>query len=115
MSGVEIQISQDEQQFMDLLLIDEKVHNAIGASLTLFRESLMEQRNRFMMHLAKKYRLENPKMLTYDRMRKMIVSANDPNIHVFNLELTQHLKQLADSILIESIKTLRAAEGVRKG
>lgn len=53
---------------------EEAVHNVLGAALGAYRDRIFGLRNEFVGELCKKYRIENPKKVTYDYATKRFVS-----------------------------------------
>ncbi len=115
-SNTEIAISKDEIEMFERLMAMEEVHNLIGVQLGLFKDSIMETRNKYMKHLQRKYKMDNPALFTYDQLGKKIVSVLHPNLKASKIISTGDAFQtVASRRVMDLINELLLLRKTKKG
>lgn len=110
-------LTKDEIEMFERLLAQEEVHNALGAMLGQFRESIVETRNRFVGHLCSKYRIppEQQKHAAFDPISQKVVSTFHPNVKGHKIvSRSNAFSQLASELMVDAIKKLSEAQKIEK-
>jgi hypothetical protein len=88
----------------------EATHNELGAALSAYRDSILEYRNSFVDHIAKKYQIKDRSAVTIDPYTDTIVSVYNKNcpMRIITVRSTTFKKSAADGMmgLIREIKAL---------
>lgn len=111
----EITPTPAEIEMFERLAGMENIHNEIGSLLGSYRDSIMEQRNRFMVGLHKKYRIRNPHHMTWDPIQKKIVSIFNPDLKARKIDVSPLVfRRVASESFMGMIRSMSEILGVTR-
>lgn len=88
---------------------DQAVHNALGAALGAYKDSIQVDRDIFVTELCRKYNIVNPSKVTFDARTRRFVSIFSPDLVALKIDSSPRaLKETASALTIASIRELLA-------
>lgn len=113
----EQKLTKDEIEMFKRLAEKEEVHNALGAFLSQFRESIIETRNEFVGQLCAKYRIDpqQAKHAAFDPISEKVVSTFHPNLKGHKIvSRSNAFNELAYSLMTQAIGSLSKAQELNR-
>ena len=109
-------LSADEVMMFEKIAMMEAVHNELGSNLSAYKDSIVEFRNQFVSSLAAKHRWERPGQLTFDPIKKRVVSVFHPELKGHKIEARPYaFKDIASVLTRDLIKKLMDVLKVQRG
>lgn len=102
-------LTPGELAMFDKIDREQAVHNALGAALGAYKDSIVKMRNEFTQELCRKYNIENPSKVTFDKRTRRFVSIFSADLMAVKIDRRPpSFDQAASQLTIGSIRELLA-------
>lgn len=105
----DFQLTPEEVRTFEYFRNMEAVHNELGHFLSTYKDTILTERNRFVIAMCKKYRIQKPNLATYDPSKKRIVSILDPTLQASRMGIEikpPEFTQMASKMMYDAIRSL---------